>query len=146
MSLATDLSYPTLVVSRRFAASPERLFDAWFDPKAVGAWLFATPGGVSKHVEIDARVGGGFAIHEQRGEILATHFGEYREIVRPRRIVFTFGSSKDGPFSVVTGHQTGRHRKRPHAHASPLARMGVGRRQRARRLGKRSRRIGARDG
>ncbi|MBI5314177.1 MAG: SRPBCC domain-containing protein, partial [Methylocystis sp.] len=96
------MSYPTLVVSRCFAASPERLFDAWFDPKAVGAWLFTTPGGVSKHVEIDARVGGGFAIHEQRGEILATHFGEYRELARPRRIVFTFGSSQDGPFSVVT--------------------------------------------
>lgn len=102
MSLATDLAPPPLVVSRRFAAPPELLFDAWLDPKAVGAWLFATPGGVSKHVEIDARVGGGLAIHEQRGEILATHFGEYHEIVRPRRIVFTFGSSKDGPFSVVT--------------------------------------------
>lgn len=102
MSLATDLAPPPLVVSRRFAAPPELLFDAWLDPKAVAAWLFATPGGVSKHVEIDARVGGGFAIHEQRGEILATHFGEYREIVRPRRIVFTFGSNKVGPFSVVT--------------------------------------------
>jgi hypothetical protein len=35
MSLTADLTRPTLVVSRRFAASPERLFDAWFDPKAV---------------------------------------------------------------------------------------------------------------
>ena len=85
MSLTADLTRPTLVVSRRFAASPERLFDAWFDPKAVGTWLFATPGGVSKHVEIDARLGGGFAVHEQRGDILATHFGVYREIVRPKR-------------------------------------------------------------
>ena len=102
MSLATDLSRPTLVVSRRFDASPERLFDAWFDPEAVGTWLFATPGGVSSHVEIDARVGGGFAIDEQRGETLATHFGVYREIVRPNRIAFTFGNSKDGPFSLVT--------------------------------------------
>jgi hypothetical protein len=58
--LAVYLTRPTLVVSRRFAASPEGLFDAWFDPKAVGTWLFATPGGVSKHVEIDARLGGGF--------------------------------------------------------------------------------------
>jgi uncharacterized protein YndB with AHSA1/START domain len=58
MSLTADLTRPTLVVSRRFAASSERLFDAWFDPKAVGTWLFATPGGVSKHVEIDARLGG----------------------------------------------------------------------------------------
>lgn len=91
-----------LVVSRRFDASPERLFDAWFDPAAVGTWLFATPGGVSKHVEIDARVGGGFAIHEQRGEVLATHFGAYVEITRPSRIVFTFAADRLGPSSLVT--------------------------------------------
>lgn len=92
----------TLVVSRRFAASPERVFGAWFDPKAVGAWLFATPGGVSKHVEIDARVGGGFAIHELRGETLATHFGAYLEIIRPNRIAFTFGTEPQGASNLVT--------------------------------------------
>ena len=102
MDLATDLALPPLVVTRRFAAPPTTLFDAWLDPKAVGKWLFATPGGVSAHVEIDARVGGAFAIHERRGEILATHFGEYREILRPCRIVFTFGNSLDGLFSLVT--------------------------------------------
>lgn len=102
MDLATDDVFAALVVSRRFAAPPEIVFDAWFDAKAVGAWLFATPGGASTHVEIDARVGGGFAIHEQRGERIATHFGEYREIVRPRRIVFTFATDKDGPSSLVT--------------------------------------------
>lgn len=102
MDRATDDVFSTLVVSRRFAAPPEIVFDAWFDAKAVGAWLFATPGGQSAHVEIDARVGGGFAIHEQRGESLATHFGEYREIDRPRRIVFALATDKDGPRSLVT--------------------------------------------
>ncbi len=102
MGLAANLARPTFVVSRRFAVSPERLFDAWFDPKAVGTWLFATPGGVSKHVQIDARVGGGFAIHEQRGEMLATHSGVYREIIRPDRIVFTFATEKSGPSTLVT--------------------------------------------
>jgi uncharacterized protein YndB with AHSA1/START domain len=102
MSLVTDLARPMLVVSRRFAASPERLFDAWFDPKALGTWLFGTPDGVSKHVEIDARVGGGFAIHEQRGEILATHFGVYREIIRPSRIVFSFSTDQRGASTSVS--------------------------------------------
>jgi len=102
MGLATDLAPPALVVSRRFAAPPTLLFDAWLNSKAIGKWLFATPGGLSTHAEIDARVGGGFAIHERRGETLATHFGEFREIVRPRRIVFTFGNGKDGLFSLVT--------------------------------------------
>jgi uncharacterized protein YndB with AHSA1/START domain len=100
MDATIDGSTP--VVSRRFQASPERLFDAWFDARAVGAWLFATPDGVSKHVEIDPRVSGGFAIHEQRGETLATHFGVYREIDRPRRIVFTFTTDKPGPATLVT--------------------------------------------
>ncbi|WP_018267007.1 SRPBCC family protein [Methylosinus sp. LW4] len=87
---------PPLTITRRFAAPPALLFDAWLDPKAVGGWLFRTPNGQSAHVEIDARVGGGFAIHEQRGEILATHFGEYLEIERPSRLVFTLGMQRDG--------------------------------------------------
>jgi uncharacterized protein YndB with AHSA1/START domain len=102
MSLAIETSHPMVVLSRHFAASPEQLFDAWIDPRAIGAWLFATPGGVSKHVEIDASVGGRFAIHEQRGETLATHFGTYVEIIRPSRIVFTFGTDLEGERSVVT--------------------------------------------
>lgn len=98
----TDAALEPLVISRRFAAPPALLFDAWLDPKAVGRWMFATPGGRSAHVEIDARVGGGFAIHEQRGDVLATHFGEYLEIERPKSLVFTFGASREGPFSRVT--------------------------------------------
>ncbi len=101
MRLATEALAAPLTVSRRFAASRERVFDAWFDPDAVGAWLFATPDGVSKRVEIDARVGGGFAIHEQRGDALATHFGAYHEIVRPRRIVFSFRTDPQGISSTV---------------------------------------------
>lgn len=101
MRLAADVLSPSLTVSRRLAASQERVFDAWFDPNAIGAWLFATPDGVSKHVEIDARVGGGFAVHEQRGDVLATHFGVYLEIVRPNRIMFTFGTERAGGSTLV---------------------------------------------
>ncbi len=118
MDLSTSFDPPPLIVSRRFAASPDFLFDAWFDPKAVGRWLFATPGGVSRHVAIDARVGGGFAVHEQRGDTLATHFGKYQEIARPDLIVFTFGSSENGPFSLVTvDNPLGWHGQCPHDHA-----------------------------
>jgi uncharacterized protein YndB with AHSA1/START domain len=102
MVRATDAALAPLVVTRRFAAPPALVFDAWLDPKAVGSWLFRTPGGACAHVEIDARVGGGFAIHERRGDVLATHFGEYLEIERPKRLVFTFGGSREGPFSRVT--------------------------------------------
>ena len=89
-------------VSRHFPVSAERVFDAWLDPEAVGRWLFATPGGVMERVELDPRVGGRFLVAERRGEILAEHFGEYVEIDRPRRLVFTFAADRDEAPSRVT--------------------------------------------
>lgn len=76
----------------RISASPERVFDAWLDPASVGQWLFATPDGEMKRVEIDARVGGKFHLDEQRGDTLVQHIGEYFEIQRPRRLVFAFSA------------------------------------------------------
>lgn len=81
-------------VRRHFDAPPERVFDAWLDPAQAGAWLFATPGGKLRQVDIVPRVGGRFTIVERRhGEDVA-HTGEYLEIARPRRLVFSFAVPK----------------------------------------------------
>ena len=89
-------------VSRRIAAPPERVFDAWLDPNSLGRWLFATPDGVMERVEVDARVGGRFQVDEQRGDELAKHFGTYVEIDRPRRLAFDFGTSFEETTTRVT--------------------------------------------
>lgn len=76
-------------VTRKFSASAERVFDAWLDSKTVGKWLFATPTGKMSKVKIDARAGGSYVIVENRDGADVEHIGEYLEIDRPRRLVFT---------------------------------------------------------
>lgn len=90
-----------LVVKRSYDFPAERVFDAWLVPETTRKWLFTTDDSEVVRCEIDARVGGKFEIVDKRdsgefkGEI--RHIGEYLEIDRPRRLVFTFGVPQFDP-------------------------------------------------
>ena len=81
----------TVTVQREIAAPADDLFDAWLDAQSLGSWL--RPSGVREtRAETDPRVGGMFRIVMVDDESSDVHTGTYREIDRPRRLVFTWSS------------------------------------------------------
>ena len=80
-------------VTRHFDASPERVFDAWLDPEMIGKWMFGPALREEEVLRIvaDARVGGSFSFLVRRQGQEIDHVGKYREIDRPRRLIFTWG-------------------------------------------------------
>ncbi len=88
-----------LRMTRQFDAAPERVFDAWINPATVRKWLFASMADESYTAELDPRVGGAWRITARREGVDYTASGEYIEIDRPRRLVFTFAMLQFSPNS-----------------------------------------------
>ena len=86
----SDETTTTVCVKHHFISSPERVFDAWLDPEKARRFLFASATGQMVRAEIDPRVGGRFTFTDRRDGEDVIHTGEYLEIDRPRRLVFSF--------------------------------------------------------
>ena len=83
---------PSLTLTRRFRARPEKVWAAWTDPETLIAW-FGTPKAKpgTLRAELDVRTGGRYRISfdHQSGEYFEVG-GVYREVVPSQRLVFTW--------------------------------------------------------
>ena len=83
---------PSLTLTRRLRARPEKVYAAWTDPQNLVKWFAqaqAKPG--SLRADLDVRIGGRYRIDwtDEKGE----HFevgGLYREVVPNERLQFTW--------------------------------------------------------
>jgi uncharacterized protein YndB with AHSA1/START domain len=93
----------TLVVRRTIRASADRIFDAWTQPEHLRAWWGPRPVTCSG-AEVDLRVGGRYRIDNAipDGSTVVIE-GEFREIDRPRKLVYTWRMGRDAhETSLVT--------------------------------------------
>ena len=83
-------THEALTLQRVFKAPIERVFDAWTNADVLAEW-FGPDGFIVTTAEIDLRLGGKYQLvlrAPDGAEI--KHFGEYIEIVRPEKLVFTW--------------------------------------------------------
>ena len=81
----------TTTLSRKFAASPEAVFDAWTDAESMGAWF--SPMTTASVPKLDLRVGGEYQIDMHGEDMDYVHTGKYLEVDRPHKLVFTWVSA-----------------------------------------------------
>jgi uncharacterized protein YndB with AHSA1/START domain len=98
------MTSPLVRVTHRYAASPQRVFDAWLSPDMIGKWMFGAALREEEilRIEVDPRVGGSFSFLVRRQGQEIDHIGRYLEIDPPRRLVFTWGIAQFGGESRVT--------------------------------------------
>lgn len=101
------LSETSLRIERSFDASPEEVFDAWTNPEVLRRWWAAHPEGSTPVAEVDLRVGGSYRLTMQAPDgTRHTVVGEYREVDRPNRLVYSWqwvlDSGEPGHISTVT--------------------------------------------
>ena len=86
--MTTDTA-TSLRISRRIEADPDTVFRAWTEPAEMKKW-YCPEGGTVDDAEADLEIGGRFRVAMRMPDGVHVASGVYREIERPRRLVFTW--------------------------------------------------------
>jgi uncharacterized protein YndB with AHSA1/START domain len=74
-----------LKLERKFDFSPHRVFEAFTIPEKMRVWWTG-----DTEFEIDLRIGGRYSIKRKEGEVTYIMTGEYLEIDKPNKLVYTY--------------------------------------------------------
>jgi uncharacterized protein YndB with AHSA1/START domain len=82
---------PVLDIERRYEAPPERVWQAWTDPRALSRWFGPGEDGSVTQADMDVRPGGRYTIafHTPDGEEHRVS-GTYEEVVPLRKLSFSW--------------------------------------------------------
>lgn len=97
----------TLRLKRTFAASRERVFNAWTDPSELQQWFHSGDGWITPVSEVDFTVGGKYRLGMQdpKQSTIYVATGIYKEIDAPAKIVYTWSwEGSDDHETLVTVH------------------------------------------
>jgi uncharacterized protein YndB with AHSA1/START domain len=104
----TEIDTTGLRLERTFEAPAEEVFDAWTNPEVLRRWWAAGADWSTPVAEVDLRVGGCYRLSMEDPASGARHTvgGEYREVQRPQRLVYSWcwehDSGEPGHVSTVT--------------------------------------------
>ena len=101
------VTHDTLVLERRYRATPQRVFAAWADPGAKQVWFLGSEPDefTPAEYELDFRVGGReFTRGGPEGGEVFTYEARYDDIVDDRRIVYTYVMHRGDVAHLGVGH------------------------------------------
>jgi uncharacterized protein YndB with AHSA1/START domain len=86
-----------ITVTKTIPAPAEKVFDHWLIPTFVGNWMFgpAIQNETIVKLENEVKPGGRFSYTVLRGSNEVEYSGEYLEINRPNRLIFSWQNSDD---------------------------------------------------
>ena len=97
------MTKPAAIAVQTFTASAEAVYDALLDREMIGRFMFGPLLRDEQvlHIRLDARIGGVFSYKVRRGDSDIDHVGRFIELVRPRRIVFSWSIAPETDASTV---------------------------------------------
>ena len=103
MNAQTNGGY-SLTINRHIHADVDTVFNAWTTAEVLTQWFSPSADFRVVVLELDVRVGGKYRIEMHEADGIHTVYGEYVEIARPDRLIFTWAweHSDDGARMLVT--------------------------------------------